>query len=214
MSKLDCLLQQLALAAQQHPSRSLTRNRLLSQLFRNIQQSGELGSYQALCPRQLKGNYSEIYAEALQRLFYYITKQIDDYTPDKGKVIQWANGQLRWKFMDAIRDWKEFDKDAEILSLDELEQVSIYWVKENLAPSLSEQLIEIVKEDPQGIFQQTYTGKNPRANFRYIALKRNIDEVSWSELSEELGVKLVTLSNFYRRCLDKFAPLIIKYLSE
>ncbi|MCU0536120.1 MAG: hypothetical protein MUD14_19705 [Hydrococcus sp. Prado102] len=214
MSELDCLLQQLVLAAQQHPSGSLTRNRLLSKLFREIQQSGELASYQALCPRQLQGNYAEIYAEALQQLFYYMTKRIDDYAPDKGKVIQWANGQLKWRFMDAVRDWKEFDKDAEILSLDELEQVSCYWVKENLAPSLSEQLIEIVREDPEGIFQQTYTGKNPLANFRYIALKRNIEAVSWSELSQELGIKLVTLSNFYQRCLDKFAPLIIKYLSE
>ncbi|MCF2152120.1 hypothetical protein IQ276_038160 [Desmonostoc muscorum LEGE 12446] len=214
MSELDCLLQQLALAAQQHPSGSLARNRFLSKLFREIQDSGELASYRSSCPRQLQGNYSEIYAEALQRLFYYMTQRINDYTPDKGRVIQWANGQLKWKFKEAVRDWKEFDKDALILSLDELEQLSCYWVEENLAPSLSEQLIEIVKEDPEGIFQQTYTGKNPQANFRYIALKRNIEAVSWSQLSQELGIKLVTLSSFYQRCLDKFALLIIKYLSE
>jgi hypothetical protein len=195
MSELDCLLQQLALAAQQHPSGSLARNRLLSKLFREIQRSGELASYRSSCPRQLQGNYSEIYAEALQRLFYYMTQRIDDYAPDKGRVIQWANGQLKWKFKEAVRDWKEFNQDAEILSLDELEQVSCYWGKENLAPSLSEQLIEIVREDPEGIFQQTYTGKNPQANFRYIALKRNVEAVYWSDLSQRMSEKLPTMPN-------------------
>jgi hypothetical protein len=214
MSELDLLLQQLVLTAQQYPSGSIDRNRFLSKLFREIQKCGELGNYRSLCPVKLQGNYLEIYAEALQRLFFHITRRIDDYAPDKGKVIQWANGHLRWKFIDAVRDYREFTKDATIVSLDELNRASQDWAAESTTPSLSEQLIDIIKEDPEGIFRDTHAGKNPKANFRYITLKRHIDRVSWSDLEEDLGIKFVTLSSFYQRCLKKFASLIIKYLSE
>jgi hypothetical protein len=72
---------------------------------------------------------------------------------------------------------------------------------------------DIIKEDPQGIFSKTYTCNNRRANFQYIALKKN-EGYAWREIAEDLNLKISAISNFYRRCLQEFAPLIQKYLSE
>ncbi|NEN88748.1 MAG: sigma-70 family RNA polymerase sigma factor [Okeania sp. SIO3H1] len=74
-------------------------------------------------------------------------------------------------------------------------------------------LPQFIKEDSTGNFKSHYTSGNPQANFQYIALKR-LDGYQWSELSQELGVPIPALSNFYQRCLKKFRQIFIDYLSN
>ena len=71
--------------------------------------------------------------------------------------------------------------------------------------SLSEEVIQCIQEDHDKLFQTTHIERKPAANFQYIAL-RFLAGYSWKEISEDLDVKVVTLSSFYCRCLAKFAP--------
>lgn len=155
MCELDERLKQLILEAQRHLPKTPGRNRLLHQLFLEIQNSGKLANYFALCPHPLKASYAEIYAEALQKLFCYITQHLENYQIEKGEVLQWVNGILKWRFLDAVREWREISARIPILSLEELGGIVERLAQSNNTPSFGEQAIDIIKEDPQGIFSKT-----------------------------------------------------------
>lgn len=214
-SELNARLQQLALAAQRYPPRSPERRRQLHRLFLEIQQCRRLAHYRSLCPPQLQGCYQEIYEDAVQTLFRFMTENIDRYEAEKGDLLQWANGHLRYRFLDTVRTYQSSDRrtppDIRIISLDELETMPE--TQSSKSAFLSEQIIQIIEEDPEGLFAATYTCGNSQANFQWIALKRS-GGYGWKEISQELGVEISALSNFYQRCLGKFKITIQKYLAN
>lgn len=95
ISTLDETLKKLAIAAQQYPPKSLERKKILEKLIKTLINSDKLAK-----PRgdNFKHLYTEIYTEAKQRLFIYISQKIDDYDPEKGDVLQWVNYLLKNRF--------------------------------------------------------------------------------------------------------------------
>lgn len=213
---LDEQLKQLAVEAQQHPANTPERQRSLARLMSAIYQSRKLvRPYQG----QFQGVYEEIYAEAQQRLFLYICKEIDRYNPEL-EVMQWANFLMKKRFfIEASRDLfpaapKGIDRSQmQRTPLEVLEKQSPLELRSQASTSLSEEVIQYIQEDPDRVFQNTHIERKPAANFQYIAL-RFLAGYSWKEISAELDVKVVTLSSFYGRCLTKFAPNFKKYLSQ
>lgn len=206
---LDEQLQQLVETAQQHPPNSRARKKALAKLIRALQNSNQLTR-----PRQgqFQGFYEEIYREALQRLFTYVCDRIDDYSPERGRVLQWVNFLLgRRFFIEASREVlpvvpKGVDARAVTrLSIDDLDVSDPSELNFQLAPSLSEELKHYIREDPDDLFSKTYVGQQSDANFQYIALQR-LEGYSWKELSAELNLGISTLSSFYQRCVIRFAP--------
>jgi hypothetical protein len=213
---LDERLRQLAIAAQQQPIKSRGRQKALSQLICVLQQSGSL-----VRPRrdQFQSSYGEIYAEALQRLFAYMCEKINNYDPQRGEVLQWVNFLLdRQFFIEASREllpvvYKGLDpRSIKRLSLEDLDQSNPSEVNPQLVPLPSQQVLQCLEEDPEGLFQQSYVVNHPLATFQAIAIKR-LQGYSWQEMSAELGIQVSTLSSFYQRCLTKFAPQLKEYLS-
>ncbi|MEQ8961698.1 MAG: sigma-70 family RNA polymerase sigma factor [Coleofasciculus sp. C2-GNP5-27] len=213
MNQLDTGLKQLAIEAQRHPAKSQQRQLVLAKLLTEILHSGKL------CypyPGQFRGFYEEIYAEAKQQLFEYVCERIEMYNPES-QVLAWVNFLLKKRFFsEASRDILPIKglngKTLPWMTIDELEKCSFMESNPQLNPSLSQQVIQILQEDPEGIFQGTYTSNNPAANFQYLAIKL-VSGYSWNEISQELGIKISTLSSFYQRCLVKFSPKIKDYLS-
>lgn len=72
---------------------------------------------------------------------------------------------------------------------------------------------DCIEQDVDQVFRQAYIRDRPDANFRAIALAR-LNHRSWDELSTELGIKVPTLSSFFQRCCDKFAPKFQEYLLD
>lgn len=212
--ELNARLKQLALEAQRYPPRSQERRIRLERLFREIQKWGQLANYRSLCPPHLQGCYEDIYADAVQKLYCFITENIERYNTEQGEVLQWANGHLRYRFLDTLQEYQRGNRRAsqeiQILSLDQLDTMPI--TDNSSSPCLSEQVIQVIKEDPEGIFVSTYTCGNPQANFQFIALKR-YDGYGWKKISEELGIEISALSNFYQRCLSRFKTKIQEYLA-
>jgi hypothetical protein len=213
---LDEQLKQLAVEAQQHPPRTSQRQRSLARLMSAIYQSKKLiRPYQG----QFQGVYEEIYAEAQQRLFLYLCEQIDRYNHNL-EVLQWANFLMKKRFfIEASRDLmptapKGMDRSqVKRITMDVLEKQNPVELRSRSNASLSEEVIQCIQEDHDEIFQRTHIEQKPAANFQYIAL-RFLEGYSWKEISEEVDVKVVTLSSFYLRCLAKFAPKFKEYLSH
>lgn len=216
MNRVDEHLKQLALEAQAYPPKTKERQKALAKLVSAIQRSGMLGRPYKGC---FQGFYEEIYAEAQQRLFCHICEKIDSYDPER-EVLQWANFLLKKRFfIEASRtimptvprglDQKQIIR----LTIDDLDRN--YSLDENnpTTPSLSQEVIQCLEEDPDGIFKGTYAASNPEATFQFLAIKI-VAGYSWKEISSELGIKVPTLSSFYQRCLIKFAPKFKEYLSQ
>ncbi len=208
---IDCQLKQLAIAAQQQPPKSRERQRALAHLISAIQQSRKLAR-----PRreQFQGFYEEIYAEAVQRLFAHICDKIDRYQPEQGEVLQWANFLLnRQFFVEASREvFATLPRGVTRLTLDDLDRSNPSEVNPQLVPLPSQQVLQCLEEDPEGLFQRSHIDHHPEANFQFLAIKR-LAGYSWQELSTDLGIAIPTLSSFYQRCLIRFAPQLKAYLS-
>lgn len=211
---LDQQLKQLAIAAQQQPAKTPERQRALARLVDAIYRSKKLvRPYQG----QFYGLYEDIYAEAQQRLFLYICEDINRYDPDR-EVLQWANFLMRKRFfIEASRDFmpvapKGMDRSqVRRITLDALDKQESLELRSHTKASLSEDVIQYIRDDREGLFRETYIRNQPNANFQYLAL-RFLGGYSWKEISAELDIKVVTLSSFYLRCLTKFAPKFKAYL--
>lgn len=213
---LDQQLKQIAIVAQHYPPKSRERQRALAQLVGIMQRSGKLVRPQQA---QFQGFYEEIYAEAVQRLFAHICEKIDTYRPERGEVMQWANFLLRRQFfIEASRDLRPTipkgmnPRTVRWLTLDDLDHDNPVEVNSQLVPLPSQQILQCLEEDPEGVFQRTHIDRHPAATFQFLAIKR-LAGYSWKELSIELGIGIPTLSSFYQRCLTKFAPQLKAYLS-
>ena len=212
---IDEQLKQLAVEAQRHPPKTPQRQRALARLISAICQSRRLvRPYQG----QFYGFYEDIYAEAKQRLFLHICEEIDRYNPELA-VLQWANFLMRKRFFtEASRDVmptapKGMDRSqVKRITLDVLDKQESMETRSHSAPSLSEAVIQSIRDDRDGLFKRTHIQQKPAANFQYIAL-RFLAGYSWKEISAELDVKVVTLSSFYQRCLTKFAPILKEHVS-
>lgn len=213
MQELDDRLKRLALQAQNQPPKSLQRQKTVDRLLREIQASGRL--VRPSVPDHLRGSYEEIYAIAVQNIFRHLYENIDRYDPEK-EVLQWANFLLRKRFPDAIQEITKLYGGIEPtqlkrLTLEDWDRCILPESENAPSPEIQE-ICQYLQDDPENRFRSTCIGKNPAASFQYIALQVLADR-SWQDISTELGIKVSTLSSFYRRSLKKFAPQFKDYLS-
>jgi DNA-directed RNA polymerase specialized sigma24 family protein len=216
MDDLNQRLEELALLAQSAPPKSGERRRALSQLLSVIQQSGRLGYPHR---GKFKGFYHEVRDLALQGLFIYICEHIHLYSPERATVLAWANFLLSKRFFnEASREFmhtapKGISPDFKRLSIDDLnDEISDESFSQSPSSNHAE-IRQLLQSDPENIFQITHVRNSKEASFQAIALSR-LEERSWQELSEELGVKVSTLSGFYQTCLDRFKPIFEKHLNS
>ena len=214
--QLDSHLRDIAIAAQAQPKGSRARQRALTELISVI-----LRSKKFCRPRrgQFRGLYEDIYAEALQRLFAFVCDRINDYSTEKGEVLQWINFLLgRRFFIEASREYfptgfKGIDtRSIKRLSLEHLDRNNPVELNPQLIPSLSQEVKACIEEDPEGLFKQAHVMNHSNASFQYIACRR-LEGYAWADLSAEFDIPVPTLSSFYRRCLARFGTKLKGYLS-
>lgn len=204
----DEYLTRLAIEAQQHPSNSKARRLALTQLTNGLLNSGRLVYPRA--PGLSPEKYRDYRAEALQNLFYYICQEIDRYDSDRAPVLRWVNVLLDRRFFREVsqgetqRSQNFFPQpfDDNQLTLRETQRLL-----DEDQPFLSERVRRCLEDDLDGCFRARHLKDRPTVTFQRLALRR-LDGYQWREISEETGIKTSTLSDFYRRCLQSFAPIV------
>ena len=208
--EIDDRLKQLAIAAKNHPPKTVERQKAVTQLYMEIER------YKIIkCPKNRSFSheiYQEICAEAKQDLMLRICKEFHNYRPEK-EVSQWVNFLMVKCFQEVtpkvigMKDRKRIhykDMDSFFNKLD-TQTVSN-------SCQIEVALIALIKEDPDDFFKNEVSQKYPHINFQLLLVKRVIDDVGWQQISEELGVSVSNLSSFYRRSLEKFTPRFREYL--
>lgn len=215
-SSSDDALLKLVLTAQLHPVGSLPRRRNLGKLFRILRAPGMLVKPMR---GRFEGFYNDIYEEALQRLFTYLSGSIESYNPARGTVLQWINFLLNKRFFtEASREflptvYRGMDaRSIQKVTLEDLDRKIVPDAQAQLNPSLSDDVKAYIDADPDGVFEVTHVEGYPDANFKRIALMR-LEGYSWRELSEYFSVPSSSLSSLHGRSIKKFASRIREDLS-
>lgn len=196
----DVQLKQLALEAQRHPRQTAERQHALTQLVTAIKLSGRLAR-----PHRTTFTpsfYELLYDEAVNRTLTYICCAIDNYDPDRGdkKFMNWVNFRLERVMIDCRHEFSDRET-TELPNLNDLEHIA----QPEESDSPVQLLRDYIEQDAEQVFQHTHIRDRPDANFRKIALDR-FDDQSWEDISQCLGIKIPTLSSFFQRCCQKFAP--------
>lgn len=198
----DDQLKQLALEAQQHPARSPQRQHALAQLIEAIRRSGRLAR-----PHRSKFTptfYDLLYEEAVNQTLTYVCRKIETYDSERGtaqKFMNWVNFRLDRQIIECRRDFDEQDVQ-ELPNLNDLEAIA---APNPEPPSLAHEVQDYIAADPEGVFRSTHIRHHPEAHFQAIALARLADR-SWEDIACEFTIKVPTLSSFFQRCCEKFAP--------
>lgn len=196
-------LKQLALSTQQYPLQSPERQKALSQLFQAILNSGKLRfPYQGI----FVYHYEEIKQEALQNLFELLCNKIEQYDPERAKVITWCNFLLEKRFPEAISQVIG-SQDIQITCIGDLDRHA----SPERSPSLVEELISYIESDPE--FRETYIENHPEANFAALILLK-LEGRTLQEMSEIFGISPSTIHSFFTRQLKRFKPRIQEYFNN
>lgn len=198
----DDQLKQLALEAQRYPARSSQRQHALNQLIEAIRRSGRLAR-----PHRSKfapAFYDLLYEEAVNQTLTYVCRKIENYDPERGtaqKFMNWVNFRLDRQIIECRREFNEQDAQ-ELPNLNDLEMIA---APAPAPTSLAHEVRDYIATDPEGVFRSTHIRHHPEASFQAIALAR-FAERSWEDIAHEFAIKVPTLSSFFQRCCDKFAP--------
>jgi hypothetical protein len=167
-----------------HPRGSFKRQRNLTKIIQIVQESG-----------QFKKISSPDYEDALQLTWIHLCRNLcHQYDPEKGSLITWLNGYLKWRILDIqqpkptvpIEDAQDFPAQPDI-------------------PPLLEDIKNWVETDPDGQLRRIHIRNHPEITAQMLILRRLPPETSWQDLSTEFGISLSTLSNFYQ---NKCLPLL------
>ncbi len=208
--EIDSRLKQLAIAAKNHPPKTVERNKAVTKLYMEIEKYKIIN-----CPKNRNFSYQiyqEICAEAKQDLMLRICREVHNYRPEN-EVRQWVNFLMTKCFQEAtpkvigVKDLKRLyceDMDLFFNKLEKQAEHNLYRIEEAL--------IDMIQEDPDAAFKSEVSKKYPQVNFQLLLVKRVIQDASWQQISEELGVSVSNLSSFYRRSLEKFTSRFREYL--
>jgi DNA-directed RNA polymerase specialized sigma24 family protein len=195
-NELEQKIQQLAIAAQSCPTRSIEQRRCFNKLLRLLLKSGKI--YRPSFNLQID---AEIYEDALQATFVYIIRNIEKYDPERSQFATWFNSFLRWRLSDSYRAHHE--QQMKFVPLDAYSSELVAQTSQTFSSSLDE-ILDYIQRDPDGHLQGTHIRNRPDINLKYLILQR-LYEASWHELSKTLGIPMPTLTSFYSR---KAVPIL------
>lgn len=195
-------LKQLILETCQYPPGSLARQRNLTKLIIAIERSQKLW----------KEN-TPYYQDALQQTWIFLCQHLCEadtgqkYDPSRSAVTTWLNRYLKWRLQDfRLADREDRRTKVTTVRTSNSESVSVVdrlAAKPDIPPIL-ENTLRWVKQDSNGELRSIHIKGYPHINCQQLILRRLPPETSWQELSQEFGVSISTLSNFYQRqCMPR-----------
>lgn len=203
------------------PLHNPNKLKALTQLFNAIIISGRLKK-----PQSYKVDvqtYEDISAEALTELWRFLCSKIEKFDASRvdenyeySKFMVWVNSSMSYIIK------RSYFKNIDIQSNRISQKYKIVHLNNDNCENISapdedtpfaEKIRELIDEDPEEIFQNTYMKKQPKVNFRTIAIL-SLEGQSMKIISEKLGVPQQSLYTFYNRSIQRFMPIFKNYLQN
>lgn len=206
MHNIEAQILQLVKETCQHPRGSIERQKGLHQIILLIQQTGKLNWAKGMPDGE----------EALQQTWLYFCRNLCEpttteqpYNSEKGSVIAWLNGYLKFRLKDnSIPDknriYPKLDENGE-----ELDPIHLIPANPEPPPIL-EEIQAWLKQEAHNL-RRIHVENRPDINCLVLIERRLPPKTSWDDLSQEFGVAISTLSGFYqRRCF----PLLLDFANS
>ncbi len=210
-------LEQFAQDAQRHPVQTSERQVALNRLVQGVLRSPHLGHPQR--GAWAANLYEDLYHEALQRTLLDICQKINNYNPAY-PVMAWVNFTLKYQFINVVNDRKkagitylpraEWNATTVLPSLEDLDR----YVPSSETESEHQLLRQFLEEDPEGLLKAERLRERPEITFQSVALAKVVEDQTWADISDCLGISVQTLCSFFNRCLRKLKPYFHKHLQS
>lgn len=206
-------LYQLVQTAKQHEKGSRERRRAIDELIRELKRSPEFHR----CRSIESGNHhpslhAQVYEAAFQELSIYLYTNIEEYDPTKSSVMGWCCYLLYRRFIpneyQKLQRSQSRTLNGDISSISDLENLE---QPEN-TPDYGEILANYILSNP--VFKEARVRGNPNATFAAIFQMRAVEEKSWKEISQSLGISVSTLSSFYSRNANELVPRLRDFFND
>lgn len=200
--QLNCAVQLLIEQAKKLSQDNLTpiqqtlcQRELLFQAIAMVEQSGKLW-------RNYEERYRDAYNEAWLKTLEYFYRHFDDYDPDKAQVATWLNFRLRNEFK--TQQAKLFKQTQQKVQSNNLDDDGHDLLAMMASPSYGDQaqlmkndIEDWINQDPD--LQTTSIRNQPQITAKALLQRRFIEEAEWSQLAQDYGASIATLSSFYER---------------
>ena len=166
--------------------------------------------------RSLWRESSDYYEDALQDSYCFLCRRLCDlYDPSKASVTTWINSHLKWRLHSLKMKTIAEERKRAYVPLTSEEGLNP--VDNIPAPVAAEEsLVDLIRDwatnDESGELRSKHHRTNPQVSCQMLILRRLSPVVStWSDLSEEFGVPVPSLSALYQRhCV----PQLRKFVQE
>lgn len=185
------------------------------QLFYAIRLSGKI-SRPYLNYRQ-SGFYSDIVHEYEMQVWRFICKKVVEFDADKSGItnnssnsdfMAWLNGCSRNLFLKAHDNYKKISPNLPLIE-NNVNDDNDYTNMPDSKPgfSLSEKIINLIKQDDTGVFKSEHIRDNTKVNFRAVVLLLH-DGYKMKNIANQFDVPPQTLFTFYKRCINRYRSYI------
>ncbi|MEM7725815.1 MAG: hypothetical protein AAF208_05505 [Cyanobacteria bacterium P01_A01_bin.45] len=167
--------------------------------------------------------YEDILSESMAGLWRFLCEKIETFDESRidsnletSNFLVWINASMKFilkrsYFKNIDNQSQKIRQEYQIINIDSTENQEIPAVTEEVP--FSEEIRELIAQDPDKVFQTTCIREKPQANFKSIALL-SLEGQSMKTISEQLGVPQQSLYTFYNRCIQKFIPTFHKHLQN
>ena len=168
--------------------------------------------------------YEDILSESMGELWRFLCQKIDNFDEaridrnlETSNFLIWINSSMKFilkrsYFKNIDNQSQKIGQQYQIINIDSTENQEVIPAKSPDVP-FSEEIKELIIEDPEQVFQTTCIREKPQANFKAIALL-SLEGQSMKVISDKLGVPQQSLYTFYNRCIQKFVPTFQKHLQN
>ena len=194
-------LQELIQTVQESASDSSEYRKAVNKLFTKIFESKNLNKFSKY---RYLDDFDNLYAEAKLRTYEYIRENINDYDPEKGKVMAWVNQTFYYKFCDVKNEQLRREQGEQKIrdELNNFLSAPTYEIEEDCGSYL-----RVVREDPEELLASiklTYT--NQKTNVKEsISLRETLlmlkEGKTRMDIHRELNIPRGSLYSFIDRNL-------------
>lgn len=206
-------LENLALAAQNSPPRSVERQRFLGEMFKLIEQNNLLTKP----PRYNLSNerYQLFYEDAKAKTFLDICRNIELFDRSKGQVMSWINAYIKGNFQTLFEQFirpltsgqAKNNRRPRIINFSDLSACNNFL--DNLVPYQEESTLDrmeiivrnFLQEDPECLLSKVHIRGFSEITLQKLLLMKYVEDLTLETMSQRLNLSISTIDSFMKRQL-------------
>lgn len=205
-------LENLALAAQKAPPKSLERQKFLGEMFKLIEENNLL--FKPPKNNLSSQQYQLLYEEAKAKTFLATCRNIDRFDRSKGQIMTWINAYIRGNFQTLFKQFIQpltpgqvkNNRRPRIINFSDLaggnnSPENLLHDDQSTLNQREEMVRNFLQEDPEGLLSNAHIRGFPEITLQKLLLMKYVEDVTLEIMSQRLKLSISTIDSFMKRHL-------------